>query len=288
MAWELQTVTVTSQSGFATFQFQEPVLGLIYGISGFGMSYSHSHAVMTLEVQLSCSEGFPMLMPAPIQVRYDMLLCDDSNHTADSYSLTISVLAWTGQPGSAIPANLGMSGIAENGFVANIFPPVSGSPAGQVLSTFSLSNAPHDHNVQSVSASVSIVPSGNSLGLHVTAETHDGSGHYAPQANAGGGIFSNFANTGLQVFPPKNYQSTQPETVNLNGGTLVNAVAFLTGFQAQYSGSHQVLSIKAGYSGIIPAGDSIVVGSPGVTMTDGKNTQDDSTSYVSLILIGLN
>lgn len=288
MAWELQTTTVKTQNGVATFQFQEPVLGLIYGISGFGMSYSHSHAVMTFQVQLSCNQGFPIQALAPVQIVYNMVLCDDSNHSADSYSLTISVLAWTGQPGSPISGTLGMSGLASNGVVTNVNPPVYSFPAGQVLSAFALSNRPHDHNVQAVSVGVSIVTAGNSLGLKVTAETHDASGHYAPQAMAGGGIFSSLEDTGLQFSPSANYQSTKPETVNFNHGTLSNAAAFLTGFQAQYSGSHQVLSIKAGYSAIAPAGASIVIGSPGVTMTDGKNTQDDSKSYVSLVLIGLN
>jgi hypothetical protein len=83
-------------------------------------------------------------------------------------------------------------------------------------------------------------------------------------------------------------QSSHPVCVNF-ANQLNSAVALITGFQVKYSGNtgHFVKTISAGTESWSVNGPTVVLGSAQALMTDTVNSQDNSVSNVSLVVIGI-
>lgn len=207
--------------------------------------------------------------------------------------MTVAVIAWTGDANQVMLGSATVNNGQSQSMTVPDETPVSGLLP--ILSGFDLEYNDTSWQVESVEVGISVSPQGQGLvSLGSTASMHDAGGHFA---DGSGGSIATITGSLLATslsspgFVKQNLlaqQSGQQVSVNFDS-QLDSAVALITGFQMQYSGhtSHYVRSISAGTTSWSINGSTVLLNSPQALMTDTVNSQDNTASNVSLVVIGI-
>ena len=121
---------------------------------------------------------------------------------------------------------------------------------------------------------------------------HDAGGHYADRGNGtatiDGALLASSLSSHGYLTQTLQVQSGHPVSVNF-GKELNSAVALITGFKVQYLGetSYLLKWISAGTDSWRVTGPTLVLNSPRAQLYDTVNSQDDTKSNVSLVVIGI-
>lgn len=277
------------------FGFGETVASYLVGVSRFELTYGEDtgdHWVQQATLTLTHSST-----GTQVSVTANASMNDCSSHsldTADSL-VTITVLAWTGsQPDTlAIGPVTGLPNGSE-GPAGGIAVPGTSTPIqAALMSGFDLSYGSSDKEVYKVAAGVSATVSVNAGYVLARGAMTDSSGNNASTATVDGWLLlASTAAPGMVV------QTGQHQTANQvrvtfqlpQGQRLVDAAVFLTGFQAQYSGTNYwVLSVGAGVlDWCISSDDTVLLSNARAILCDkSDHAQDDSNSFAQWLVIGI-
>ncbi|MCX4163401.1 MULTISPECIES: hypothetical protein [Paraburkholderia] len=277
--------------GSTTFTFDNSFTQFLAGVASFQLSYgSDDHHVEQMSIQLTTN--WPG--GAQVNVGANVVLQDASGHNIDLSSsyVTVTVIAWAGGSSNQIvlssPVTVG-NGQQSNGITL----PNGNNILQSVLDGFFLSYGTTDHHVNLVEASVSASQSSNVGYIAVTAGMNDASGNQAVNPTATGSLIATSMSAPGFVIVPYQAQSSSNEPVIQMGTPISAAVSFLTGFQVQYpdSDDHHVKAIGAGNNRTwVDPSSSSYAQTNGVwawMYDDSGNNQDNSNSYASIVVIGI-
>ncbi len=292
-------------SGSPVYTFSGSINQMLYGLSGFSLSFPdhEGHNVGTMQVSTGTSR------PSSSQVKLDptLVMVDNGGNNADPVSSYVdyTVLAWVGSNNSV--ATLANSGLLASG--STYQPPLaSTNPMTQyapIFAGFKAAYSGGDNQVMTVQGSVTA--NANSGLLTLSAAMFDNKHHHDASCTVDGGLVASFVSAPGFLVKTKNNQQTL-DTVKTDfsdllqpGQTLVGCAALLTAFEVTYpnGNAHDVNTIRIGLQGsdkdgapyVSADGKSVMLPGPMARMWDEGNptnhTQDDKTSYVDLAVIGI-
>jgi hypothetical protein len=294
MPWAIQYQTLPfNEEWSCSFNFPESVSSYIVGIPYFHLSYDITESIYQVQA-LGLSLGTTQ-QGQTVSVTVTPTLSDAGGHTIDNQnsSVMVAVIAWTGAANPQVM--LGSApGIADGGSAPLPVPSNTSNTGLQpILSGFDLEYASGSYQVETVDVSVSASPQGQgTASVNATVRMHDAGGHYADRGNGTATIDGALLATSLSspgyVTQTLQLQSGHPVCVNF-GNQLSSAVALITGFKVQYQAetSHLLKWISAGTASWSLNGPTVVLNSPRAQLYDTVNSQDNTQSNVSLVVVGI-
>jgi len=289
---EIQSQNV-KLNGTTQFNFTGSVAQYLAGIASFQLQFEREedHHVEQMSIQLQTNK------PSSNQVTVEaiVVLQDDSGHSIDTTAsyVTVTVIASSSSFSSGLLLSPSYT-VSSPGDSTGITLPGPTDPILQsVLGGFYLSFGSTDHEIAQVEASVGVGQNSNAGYLKVTADMNDASGNHAVDPTASGALIAtSLSDPGFVVASYTGQHSGEQTPAIPMGATITGAVSFLTRFHVQYPGSsdHHVRTIGAGPDQTtVDSGDNTKAQTSGVQawMSDASgNTEDDTNSYASIVVVG--
>lgn len=287
MSLEMQSQNVAVNGGSTTFTFDDDIQQFLAGIASFSLTYGDDdHYVEQISITLNANKPSSKILT----VGATAILKDASGHNIDlsnSY-VTVSIIAWTGA--NTTDVLLSPPYTIQNGNQVGDIPlPGSSDPILQaVLQGLYLNYSATDHEVSAISASVGASQNQNQGVISASASMFDASGNEAVDPTATGALIATKnPNPGFIV---ATYQGQSGDAVSIPmSAPVVDAVSFLTGFQAKYpSSDHYIQTIGAGPN-VTKADGTDQVRTSGVWawMNDINGHSQGSDSFASIVVVGL-
>jgi hypothetical protein len=286
MPFEYKKVTTQPNTSIVV-EFANPLVFYIPGISYHSFKYPLSDAQVQ---QISLSLGVNQPSPRQLLISVIGVLQDSSGNGIDSSNsrVDVVVLAYTGTS----PGNLLLQGAADivNGGESVPIPlPSSTFDVLQtVLSGFDLAYGAQQ-SVLYFGNGVSALQSGRNGYVLGQASMGDSSGNHASTARIDGGLIA--VNSGIAINVGFQVLAGQ-QTANQVSATFPNAlkdaaVLIINSYARYSSGARQVATIGAGTTGWTISGKTVQLANAQAFMsTAGGETQDDTQSSVSLLVVG--
>jgi hypothetical protein len=282
------------------FDFGEAVMPVMFGMTGYSLSFKDGdgHNVSTMQASASPGTGSSSVVALSLTAK----MFDNGGNQADPEStyLDFTVLGWTGSNPGIVSLGTGALVASGSSYSPSSIPTTVYSSA-PVLGGFMAAYSESDNQVMTVDGSAT--PDGNQVDLD--GEMVDNRRqHVANVQLIGGAVLTGVQYPGFAIKTISGQQRSDNAVVDFSsvipsGKSLIGCAAMLTGFTVSYSGgdAHDVNTIRIGpqgNAGIAAAGqpyvsgNSVVIVSPKATMWDGSgHNQDDSISNVSLAVIGI-
>ena len=295
--WKRTMLSTLNSNSTINFDFGEPVTPIMFGLTGFSLSFpdSKGHNVAWMQASATLGTGASGVVPLAMTAK----MYDNGGNQADPDSTYIdyTVLGWTGSSAGII--SMGTGSLQNSG--TNYSP--SSVPTTIVTSVPALggfqANYPSDDNqVMTVSGSASL--SGTEVALSGQMVDNDRK-HVADAQLIGGELLVGVKNPGFAIKTISNQQSSNNVTVEFadvlpSGSRLLGCASFLTAFSVSYpdGDAHDVNTIRIGPQSstgqAYVSGTKVIIPGPRATMWDcghPSHEQDDSISNVSMAVIGI-
>jgi len=295
MGYEIQTQT-GQPSDTIQFTFREPLQAYALGIGKFTLYYGSAttnHWVEQMSISLQTNQ------PEPAQVASNVLsvtlqaqLKDNDGHYIDIANSSISVVC---------VANTGS--LDNQTALANVLDVTQKQPREvqipsatgltvltTCLSGFDLNYDTTDHEFQGATASSGISPQPTGQGLiEATAKIWDGSGNLASGSIDAGVLASTDTPAPFMAQQVKVMSGTGIGTKLSFPSPVGQVAALIQSFNVQYATGDEPLSnITVGCDSASATGSTVTLGYSYAWFTDGYgNSQDDSLSYVNLLVVGV-
>jgi hypothetical protein len=279
-----------------TFTFSETVYSYLVGVASFKFSFPDDDDHHVEEISLSFNANKGGANNDQVAVTVNGVLMDDSGNTMDyanSYVVLVC-LAWVGS--STNLTNLSGPFTVGNGQQSNPISMPGSNPSivQSNLAGFDLSYGSNvNHLILGVTAGMGVSTNGNQALLNATARMWDDSGNTAVNPTATGNLISSTdTNPGFTIKPWTAQQPSGTVTIPM-GQAISSATSLITAFQLQFPGGsdHHLNNIGAGNDSTwVNPSNNTQVQTSGIWAwmgDDGSNTQDNSLSSCSIIVIGL-
>lgn len=288
MAYFMET-QATDANGTVVFTLPAAQMKWVVGLSYFELTYgSDNHHVEEMSVSLD-----PHLSGTTLKVDVRAILDDDSGHRIDAGASIVQVTCIATDTDDELANAPNIPAVGGGSFP--FYWTSSNLPlaAGSMLAGFMASYGNTDHHVLEASATTSYYYQQPSTAIAaVDMIMDDDSGHSATVATVDVGVLG--ALSPAPHSPNIEKVTTQLAAVSsvVFPSPVTQAVALINAFRVEYSKhDHHVKTISVGCSTppiIDAAGTQVTLpATTGATMTDGHNTQDNSVSDVSMLIVAI-
>lgn len=295
--WKRTMLSTLTSNSTINFDFGEPVTPIMFGLTGFSLSFpdSKGHNVAWMQASATLGSGASGVVPLALTAK----MYDNGGNQADPTSTYVdyTVLGWTGSSAGIISMGTGSLQVSGSSYSPSSVPTtiVTSVPA---LAGFQANYPTDDNQVMTVAGSAAL--SGTEVAL--SGEMVDNRRqHVADVQLIGGELLVGVKNPGFAIKTISNQQSSSNVSVDFADvlspdGRLLACATFLTGFSVSYpnGNAHDINTIRVGpqtYNGQpYVSGTKVIIPGPRATMWDcghPSHEQDDSISNVSMAVIGI-
>jgi hypothetical protein len=294
MSLQILSQTVTPGQT-ATFTFAGPyqITSYVVGISHWQLQYDKSnHQTRQIELKISASDdGKQTVYATPAAI------LNGEGHDLDASYSTVSLVciaAFNDDTREYVLAQ--RNGIRDRGTSSSITTPNPHDIDFGILNGWNMKYSDMAHHVQEFTAGINTNPGTTTTTLTGTSIMHDDdpmSEHSASNPTVDGGLVATPTTSPLGLLYAVLGNRQQNTSTNLshsfqapNG--LKQVGVMLKWFHAMYpSGDHDIKNIGGGTSGWSVTGTTVTLNDARAFMSDGKHSQDDSQSYVSLVVFAV-